>query len=436
MALHANEELLVRAQPSRGQKPFHASDKLAVEPVSRQHVQPHPEPVGLGLRWPELTCPIPSRVHARRRSQMMCEDIGLSSEALPGNLGTHDHDRTSETSGQMQRQLLRLHKHLHMMPPPADHLLHAGHTYHPSMASQRVSATVPPNAHTWAGPGSRPAPMPPPAATMLGGRTFGQKTLSPPEAYVDGQPAYSLPSQPFDDQASFRVHVSHGASDAPPNTLKEPPLNTLKEPPLSQSRCKRRLEEQYKEEWAQDHLVDELVRVVTKESIVHTAYPPRKWAVITNDKQRKRIEQRREWKMKLMVRRVERGYIPQLHHPSRQDHASRRPRGPSGRFLGKDEPVPTSAAAPKPGSDSDSESVSSARPLPPPKAKAPSQPPPQPPPRPIAKPPASKPPTIESHPTADLAMTLQREMHETAARFKYLQSQYQRLEQQNQQYRT
>jgi hypothetical protein len=157
---------------------------------------------------------------------------------------------------------------------------------------------------------------------------------------------------------------------------------------------------------------------------------------LTNDKQRKRIEQRREWKMKLMVRRVERGYVPQLHHPSRQDHASRRPRGPSGRFLGKDEPVPTSAAAPKPGSDSDSESVSSAPP-PPPKAKAPSsQPPPQPPPRPIAKPPALKPPTIESHPTADLAMTLQREMHETAARFKYLQSQYQRLEQQNQQYRT
>lgn len=435
MALHANEELLVRAQPSRGQKPFHVSDKLAVEPVSTAcSASPRTRWARAPLAGIDLSHP--SRVHARRRSQMMCEDIGLSSEALPGNLGTHDHDRTSETSGQMQRQLLRLHKHLHMMPPPADHLLHAGHTYHPSMASQRVSATVPPNAHTWAGPGSRPAPMPPPAATMLGGRTFGQKTLSPPEAYVDGQPAYSLPSQPFDDQASFRVHVSHGASDAPPNTLKEPPLNTLKEPPLSQSRCKRRLEEQYKEEWAQDHLVDELVRVVTKESIVHTAYPPRKWAVITNDKQRKRIEQRREWKMKLMVRRVERGYIPRLHHPSRQDHASRRPRGPSGRFLGKDEPVPTSAAAPKPGSDSDSESVSSA-PLPrPPKAKAPSQPPPQPPPRPIAKPPASKPPTIESHPTADLAMTLQREMHETAARFKYLQSQYQRLEQQNQQYRT
>ena len=427
MALHANEELLVRAQPSRGQKPFHVSDKLAVEPVSTAcSASPRTRWARAPLAGIDLSHP--SRVHARRRSQMMCEDIGLPSEALPGNLGTHDHDRTSETSGQMQRQLLRLHKHLHMMPPPADHLLHAGHTYHPSMASQRVSATVPPNAHTWAGPGSRPAPMPPPAATMPGGRPFGQKTLSPPEAYVDGQPAYSLPSQPFDDQASFRVHVSHGASDAPPNTLKEPPL--------SQSRCKRRLEEQYKEEWAQDHLVDELVRVVTKESIVHTAYPPRKWAVITNDKQRKRIEQRREWKMKLMVRRVERGYIPRLHHPSRQDHASRRPRGPSGRFLGKDEPVPTSAPqAPKPGSDSDSESVSSA-PLPPPNAKAPSQSPPQQPPRPIAKPPASKPPTIESHLTADLAMTLQREMHETAARFKYLQSQYQRLEQQNQQYRT
>ena len=426
MALHANEELLVRAQPSRGQKPFPLRQTNSPSSQSRLHVQPHPEPVGLGLRWPELTCPIPSRVHARRRSQMMCEDIGLPSETLPGNLGTHDNDRTSETSGQVQRQLLRLHERLHKVPPPADRLLHVGHTYHPSMASQRVSATVPPNARTWAGPGSRPAPMPPPAATMPGGRPFGQKAHS--EAYIDGQPAYSFPSQPFDEQASFRVHVPRGASDAPPNTLKEPPL--------SQSRSKRRLEEHYEEEWAQDPLVDELVRVVTKECIVHTAYPPRKWAVITNDKQRKRIEQRREWKMKLMVRRVERGYVPQLHHPSRQDHASRRPRGPSGRFLGKDEPVPTSAAAPKPGSDSDSESVSSAPP-PPPKAKAPSsQPPPQPPPRPIAKPPALKPPTIESHPTADLAMTLQREMHETAARFKFLQSQYQRLEQQNQQYRT
>jgi hypothetical protein len=262
--------------------------------------------------------------------------------------------------------------------------------YRPPMMPPCPLAIVPALARTWAGHGRAPPLI---LGRMPASRTHPNRGVYPPYDPLmapaaptlqphDGEEAYHFRLQPFVDQASFTDRVS---------------LESLQ----SQSGGKRRLElqyqeelDQYQEELDQDPLLEKVVTEITRECI-------REWPAITNEKQRKRIEQRR-----LMAMRG--GFVPQAHHPSRQDHASRRPRDPSGRFLGKEDSAPFSAAS-KPEGSNDADAESSLAPPAPPVSKGSPQPAPR---------PATKTPTTDSNKVADLALSsLQDEMHEAADRF-------------------
>ena len=212
-------------------------------------------------------------------------------------------------------------------PPPADDPQHVSYAcYYLPMMPPCPLAIVPALECTCAGPGRAPPPMPLLQARMPAIRTLPHRGVCLPYDSLMA-PAVAPTLAQLMSSGGKRYHFR------------------LLESPQSLTGGKRRLEQQYQEELDHDPLLEKVVTEITSECI-------REWPAITNEKQRKQIEKRR-----LMAMRV--GFIPQAHHPSRQDHASRRPRDPSGRFLGKEDSAPLSAASKPEGSNDAEQSISS-----------------------------------------------------------------------------